>query len=195
MSMPFGSVLLQIWAAGFTAAILKKRSSTVNAEPNDAASNSLKKEPLGIENLMLSSLEKLFPIFLELPDVNKYASLYTHSSASCLSFSLQSILNSFSDSCWQEANENHPETLWEPSSMSSALSLQLRGQSCAFSFRRVPDPRTTEDGKKHTFLQFRVVSSCRSLQELSWLVHLTASQILARVLHFKTARSSMTLNI
>jgi hypothetical protein len=62
----------KIWAAGFTAAILKKRSSTVNSiKEDDAASNSLKKEPLGIENLMLSSLEKLFPIFLDFPDVNK----------------------------------------------------------------------------------------------------------------------------
>lgn len=69
------SVLLQIWAAGFTAAILKKRSSTITTEPNspikeDDASTPQKKEPLGIENMMLSSLEKLFPIFLNLPDVN-----------------------------------------------------------------------------------------------------------------------------
>ncbi|KAL1213530.1 hypothetical protein V5N11_024938 [Cardamine amara subsp. amara] len=65
----------KIWAAGFTAAILKKRSSTVTTEPtslinDDEASNPQKKEPLGIENIMLSSLEKLFPILLNLPDVN-----------------------------------------------------------------------------------------------------------------------------
>jgi hypothetical protein len=69
------SVLLQIWAAGFTAAILKKRSSTITTEPNspikeEDASTPQKKEPLGIENIMLSSLEKLFPIFLNHPDVN-----------------------------------------------------------------------------------------------------------------------------
>ncbi|ESQ50628.1 hypothetical protein EUTSA_v10022713mg [Eutrema salsugineum] len=65
----------KIWAAGFTAAILKKRSSTINTEPispinEDDASNPQKKEPLGLENMMLSSLEKLFPIVLNLPDVN-----------------------------------------------------------------------------------------------------------------------------
>ncbi|CAH2051346.1 unnamed protein product [Thlaspi arvense] len=66
----------KIWAAGFTAAILKKRSSTVNTEPNthvneDDASNPQKKEPLGLETMMLSSLEKIFPIILNIPDVNK----------------------------------------------------------------------------------------------------------------------------
>ncbi|CAD5318817.1 unnamed protein product [Arabidopsis thaliana] len=65
----------KIWAAGFTAAILKKRSSTITTEPNspikeEDASTPQKKEPLGIENIMLSSLEKLFPIFLNHPDVN-----------------------------------------------------------------------------------------------------------------------------
>ncbi|KAJ0265410.1 Uncharacterized protein HA466_0017020 [Hirschfeldia incana] len=60
----------KIWAAGFTAAILKKRSSTVNTESNSDASNLQKKEPLGIESMMLSSLEKLFPIVLNIPEVN-----------------------------------------------------------------------------------------------------------------------------
>ncbi|KFK40211.1 hypothetical protein AALP_AA3G345000 [Arabis alpina] len=65
----------KIWAAGFTAAILKKRSSTINTEQNspvneEDVSNPEKKEPLGIENMMLSSLEKLFPILLNIPDVN-----------------------------------------------------------------------------------------------------------------------------
>ncbi|ESQ50557.1 hypothetical protein EUTSA_v10023063mg [Eutrema salsugineum] len=36
----------------------------------DDASNPQKKEPLGLENMMLSSLEKLLPIVLNLPDVN-----------------------------------------------------------------------------------------------------------------------------
>ncbi|KAF8100142.1 hypothetical protein N665_0230s0026 [Sinapis alba] len=66
-------VYLQIWAAGFTAAILKKRSSTINTEPTSPRSQEevpQKKEPLGIENMMLSSLEKLFPIVLNIPDVN-----------------------------------------------------------------------------------------------------------------------------
>ncbi|KAF8093496.1 hypothetical protein N665_0383s0123 [Sinapis alba] len=66
----------KIWAAGFTAAILKKRSSTINTEPNslgneeENSSNPQKKEPLGIESMMLSSLEKLFPIVLNIPEVN-----------------------------------------------------------------------------------------------------------------------------
>ncbi|EOA32691.1 hypothetical protein CARUB_v10015989mg [Capsella rubella] len=65
----------KIWAAGFTAAILKKRSSTINTEPNchineDDASTPQKKERLGMESMMLSSLGKVFPIILNLPDVN-----------------------------------------------------------------------------------------------------------------------------
>ncbi|KAL0758688.1 hypothetical protein Bca101_074838 [Brassica carinata] len=59
-------------AAGFTAAILKKRSSTINIEPTSPRSQEedvQKKEPLGIENMMLSSLEKLFPIILNIPDL------------------------------------------------------------------------------------------------------------------------------
>lgn len=65
-------VYLQIWAAGFTAAILKKRSSTINTEPNSPGNEEVeqKKEPLGIESMMLSSLEKLFPIVLNIPEVN-----------------------------------------------------------------------------------------------------------------------------
>lgn len=64
-------VYLQIWAAGFTAAILKKRSSTINTEPNSPGKeDEQKKEPLGIESMMLSSLEKLFPIVLNIPEVN-----------------------------------------------------------------------------------------------------------------------------
>lgn len=63
---------LQIWAAGFTAAILKKRSSTINTEPNSPGNEEAeqKKEPVGIESMMLSSLEKLFPIVLNIPEVN-----------------------------------------------------------------------------------------------------------------------------
>ncbi|KAH0853155.1 hypothetical protein HID58_093415, partial [Brassica napus] len=61
----------KIWAAGFTAAILKKRSSTINTEPNSPGKeDEQKKEPLGIESMMLSSLEKLFPIVLNIPEVN-----------------------------------------------------------------------------------------------------------------------------
>lgn len=62
----------KIWAAGFTAAILKKRSSTINTEPNSPGNEEVeqKKEPLGIESMMLSSLEKLFPIVLNIPEVN-----------------------------------------------------------------------------------------------------------------------------
>ncbi|KAF3485111.1 hypothetical protein F2Q69_00052366 [Brassica cretica] len=69
----FPSLFLPVLAAGFTAAILKKRSSTINIEPTSPRSQEedvQKKEPLGIENMMLSSLEKLFPIILNIPDVN-----------------------------------------------------------------------------------------------------------------------------
>ncbi|CAG7860794.1 unnamed protein product [Brassica rapa] len=62
----------KIWAAGFTAAILKKRSSTINTDPNSPGKEEdvQKKEPLGIESMMLSSLEKLFPVVLNIPEVN-----------------------------------------------------------------------------------------------------------------------------
>ncbi|XP_010414122.1 PREDICTED: transmembrane protein 53-like [Camelina sativa] len=65
----------KIWAAGFTAAILKKRSSTITTEHNcsineENASTPQKKEPLGMESMLLSSLEKVFPIILNLQDVN-----------------------------------------------------------------------------------------------------------------------------
>lgn len=58
----------QVWAAGFSAAILKKNSSsaspTVHGEEID-------KKPLLLETLVLSSLEKFFSVALKLPDVNK----------------------------------------------------------------------------------------------------------------------------
>ncbi|XP_019057405.1 PREDICTED: transmembrane protein 53 [Tarenaya hassleriana] len=72
----------KIWAAGFTAAILKKRSSTVNPEPNnpenDATKSNLRKTgPLRIETMMLSSLEKFFSIFLHFPDINMRLKRFT----------------------------------------------------------------------------------------------------------------------
>ncbi|KAL2551555.1 transmembrane protein 53 [Forsythia ovata] len=71
----------KVWAAGFTAALLKKRSSAVypSVEAGDgnrlgSAINGSKiqeKEPLLIESLLLSAFEKLFSFFLNLPDVNQ----------------------------------------------------------------------------------------------------------------------------
>lgn len=93
----------------------------------------------------------------------------------------------------QEANEDHPETLWEPPSMPSALSLQLWWQSCSFAFRRDPDQRTAEDWEKGTVFQFQVVSSCWSLPEISRLVLLAASQLLARVLQANKGAAASSL--
>ncbi|XP_057973517.1 uncharacterized protein LOC131161628 isoform X2 [Malania oleifera] len=70
----------QVWAAGFSAALLKKRSSLAypsmetrggnEAESALSSSRPPEKEPLIIETLFLSVLEKLFSILLKLPDVN-----------------------------------------------------------------------------------------------------------------------------
>lgn len=49
----------QVWAAGFSAALLKKRSSS--ASPS---------EPQLIETIVLALLEKVFYVLLNLPDVN-----------------------------------------------------------------------------------------------------------------------------
>ncbi|WOL00422.1 hypothetical protein Cni_G09135 [Canna indica] len=71
----------QVWAAGFCAALFKKRSSLVysSVEDIELAKVDVKMNNLGskdnsstfTEILVLSLLEKLFAIVLELPDVNK----------------------------------------------------------------------------------------------------------------------------
>ncbi|KAF9609606.1 hypothetical protein IFM89_017701 [Coptis chinensis] len=71
---------LKVWAAGFSAALLKKRSSaTLPSEEairhelqiDDGISKLQETEPLLVETLLLSSLEKFFSFVLKLPDVNR----------------------------------------------------------------------------------------------------------------------------
>ncbi|KAL6993561.1 hypothetical protein U1Q18_011675 [Sarracenia purpurea var. burkii] len=58
----------KVWAAGFTAALLKKRSSSV-AEAGEG--NVQQKEPWLLETVFLLVFEKLFSFLLNLPDVNQ----------------------------------------------------------------------------------------------------------------------------
>lgn len=68
---------LKVWAAGFVAAVLKKRtsltsSSAAGKETNNAASISrTSEEPLFIESVLLAVFEKLFSLLFSLPDVNR----------------------------------------------------------------------------------------------------------------------------
>ncbi|KAK8663956.1 hypothetical protein V6N13_083761 [Hibiscus sabdariffa] len=59
---------LKVWAAGFTAAILKKRSSLVNGLESAVTDS---KEPGMIETVLLSALEKFFASILNMPEVNR----------------------------------------------------------------------------------------------------------------------------
>ena len=63
---------LQVWAAGFAAAILKKRSSSINGLESAVTDSKLQKEEPGmIEAVLLSALEKFFAFVLNMPDVNR----------------------------------------------------------------------------------------------------------------------------
>ncbi|KAK1389935.1 hypothetical protein POM88_018113 [Heracleum sosnowskyi] len=72
----------QVWAAGFAAALLKKRSSatysSVEAGEDNAAESETNvaklgpKEPLLVEVVLLLLLEKLFSFLLNTPDLNQY---------------------------------------------------------------------------------------------------------------------------
>ncbi|KAK8556831.1 hypothetical protein V6N13_064829 [Hibiscus sabdariffa] len=59
---------LKVWAAGFTAAILKKRSSLVNGLESAVTDS---KEPGMVEAVLLSALEKFFGSILNMPEVNR----------------------------------------------------------------------------------------------------------------------------
>ncbi|XVF59653.1 hypothetical protein PTKIN_Ptkin07bG0293000 [Pterospermum kingtungense] len=62
----------KIWAAGFAAAILKKRNSSTNGLENATTDSKLQEEEPGmIEAVLLSALEKFFKFILNKPDVNR----------------------------------------------------------------------------------------------------------------------------
>ncbi|KAK9231029.1 hypothetical protein WN943_021260 [Citrus x changshan-huyou] len=86
-----------VWAGGFGAAILKKRSSSAYSTVEDGKINGLEgqvsvsmmqdKEPDIIETMLLSLLEKLFSYIINLPDVNqrikKVVSAVTNNPPAC----------------------------------------------------------------------------------------------------------------
>uniref|UniRef100_A0A803PFF5 Cytidyltransferase-like domain-containing protein n=1 Tax=Cannabis sativa TaxID=3483 RepID=A0A803PFF5_CANSA len=61
----------KVWAAGFSAAILKKRSASTLQTNIESLSNTKEKEQPVIEVVLLSLLETLFAILLNFPDVNR----------------------------------------------------------------------------------------------------------------------------
>jgi hypothetical protein len=73
----------QVWASGFSAALLKKRSSATKShilkvEPEEdmriegqRESNLARVEYIGIEAALLSVLEGFFSLFLKLPAINQ----------------------------------------------------------------------------------------------------------------------------
>ncbi|XVF17923.1 hypothetical protein REPUB_Repub10bG0166600 [Reevesia pubescens] len=62
----------KVWAAGFAAAIMKKRNSSINGLESAVADSKLQKEePEMIEAVLLSVLEKFFTFILSMPDVER----------------------------------------------------------------------------------------------------------------------------
>ncbi|XVF15783.1 hypothetical protein REPUB_Repub09cG0186300 [Reevesia pubescens] len=62
---------LQVWAAGFAAAILKKRNTSINGLECGMTDSKLpKEEPEMIEAVLLPALEKFFAFILNVPDVD-----------------------------------------------------------------------------------------------------------------------------
>ncbi|KAM7258043.1 hypothetical protein ACFE04_013784 [Oxalis oulophora] len=63
----------KVWAAGFGAALLKKRSSSTYPTPEATETKQVKivEEPPMIESMLLSVLEKFFYVTLKVPDVKK----------------------------------------------------------------------------------------------------------------------------
>lgn len=60
-----------MWAAGFAAAILKKRSSSAQPMVEDNSSKVQQREPSKMEIVVLSLLEKFFSVILKLPEVDR----------------------------------------------------------------------------------------------------------------------------
>ncbi|EXB59107.1 hypothetical protein L484_014602 [Morus notabilis] len=87
----------QVWAAGFSAAILKKRNSAASSalesrplnesETEVTVSYTQEKEAPMVETVLLSLLEKFFSVLLKLPDVDqrltKVVSILTRNQPSC----------------------------------------------------------------------------------------------------------------
>ncbi|KAE8657134.1 Cysteine proteinases superfamily protein, putative isoform 2 [Hibiscus syriacus] len=69
----FPNEILLVWAAGLTAAVLKKQSYLVNGLGSAVTDSKLQKEEPGmIEAVVLSTLEKFFASILNMPDVNQF---------------------------------------------------------------------------------------------------------------------------
>ncbi|XWS45441.1 hypothetical protein CRYUN_Cryun15aG0137100 [Craigia yunnanensis] len=67
-----GPLIPKVWAAGFAAAILKKRNPSINGLESAVTDSKLQKEEPGmIEAVLLSALEKFFAFILNMPDVNR----------------------------------------------------------------------------------------------------------------------------
>ncbi|OMO56938.1 hypothetical protein CCACVL1_26152 [Corchorus capsularis] len=62
----------KVWAAGFAAAMLKKRSSSINGLEGAVRDSNLQKEkPDMIEAVLLAALEKFFAFILNIPDLDR----------------------------------------------------------------------------------------------------------------------------
>ncbi|KAF3970071.1 hypothetical protein CMV_006179, partial [Castanea mollissima] len=61
---------IQVWAAGFSTALLKKRNSVMNETRSEVSLSKMQgNEPPMVETVILSVLERLFSVLLKLPDV------------------------------------------------------------------------------------------------------------------------------